>query len=83
MIGGAIEVHKAIGPGLLGSAYRVCLVHELRLRGLSVKEEVELTLIYKGLSLNAGYRMDLVVEDRLVVELKAVEKCFLFMMHKY
>jgi len=74
VIGGAIEVHKAIGPGLLESAYRVCLVHELRLRGLSVKEEVELPVVYKGLNLNVGYRIDVVVEEKLIVELKAVEK---------
>jgi GxxExxY protein len=74
IIGAAIEVHRHLGPGLLESAYRRCLIHELRLREVGVVPEVLLDLEYKGLTIPASYRIDLLVADRIVVELKAVER---------
>jgi GxxExxY protein len=74
VIGSAIEVHRALGPGLLESAYVECLCRELSLRGLSFVRELPLPLEYKGIRLDCGYRIDLLVADRLVVEVKAVEK---------
>ena len=73
IIGAAIEVHRHLGPGLLESAYEECLCHELQLRGLSFRRQVNLPVIYKGVALDCGYKMDLVVEDRVVIELKCVE----------
>lgn len=74
IIGAAIEVHRHLGPGLLESAYRRCLVHELRLREVPVASEVSLDLEYKGLLVPASYRLDLLVADRVIVEVKAVDK---------
>jgi GxxExxY protein len=62
-----------LGPGLLESAYRRCLEYELKLRGIPFRSEVELPVIYKGMRLDCGYRMDLVIEEKTIVELKAVE----------
>jgi GxxExxY protein len=73
IIGAAIEVHKALGPGLLESAYLRCLCHEIGLRGLSYQIEKALPVIYKGVSLDCGYRLDLIVENLVVVEVKAIE----------
>ena len=73
VIGCAIEVHKELGPGLLESAYRKCLMRELELNNLAVAEEVPLSLHYKGVEIDQGYRIDLLVEDELVLELKTVE----------
>ena len=73
IIGVAIEVHRHLGPGLLESAYRRCLVHELRLRDVPVASEVSLDLEYKGLLVPASYRIDLLVADRVIVEVKAVD----------
>ena len=73
IIGAAIEVHKALGPGLLESAYEACLAFEINDRGLNVKTQVPLPVIYKGVQLDCGYRLDLLVEDQVIVELKAVE----------
>ncbi len=73
VIGAAIEVHRQLGPGLLESAYEVCLSHELRSLGVSHRRQVELPVQYKGIALNAGYRIDLLVEDLVIVELKSVE----------
>ncbi len=73
IIGGAIEVHKHLGPGLLESVYRDCLRHELGLRGLAVEKEVALPLGYKGIEISSGYRVDLMVQQRVIVELKAVD----------
>ena len=73
-IGAAIEVHRAIGPGLLESAYQECLCVELGLRNLRFVSQLELPVEYKGLRVDAGYRLDLVVADSVVVELKAVER---------
>lgn len=73
IIGAAIEVHKRLGPGLLESAYEECLLHELRTRNLSVERQKGLPVIYKEVKLDCGYRLDLLVEGRVVVELKSVE----------
>lgn len=74
VINAAMEVHSCLGPGLLESAYRSCLVHELRLRRLRVEVEVPLPVHYKEMRLDIAYRMDLVVERALVVEIKAVTR---------
>lgn len=74
IIGGAIAVHKALGPGLLESAYEACLVYELRQRGLKVERQKELPIIYGEVKLDCGYRLDLFVEGLVIVELKAVER---------
>ena len=74
IIGAAIEVHSALGPGLLESAYQECLLFELNERGLKVKKEVPMPVVYKSITLEHGYRMDLLVEDRVVLELKSVEE---------
>ena len=71
VIGAAIEVHKALGPGLLESAYDECLCHELELRSIPYERQKELQIEYKGSKLDCGYRLDLLVEDKLVLELKA------------
>ena len=73
IIGCAIEVHKTLGPGLLESAYSECLFYELRKSGLKVEKEKPLPLVYKEVKLDVGYRLDLIVEDKVIVELKAVE----------
>jgi len=74
IIGAAIEVHKALGPGLLESAYEACLCHELHLRGLLFKRQQPLPVRYKGVELDCGYVLDIVVDDKVVLELKAVEE---------
>jgi len=73
IIGAAIEVHKALGPGLLESAYEECLAHELRLREVVFERQRALPAVYKGVHLDCGYRLDFLVEQSVVVELKAVE----------
>jgi len=73
IIGAAIRVHKELGPGLLESAYRECLYYELKQMGLNVEKEKPLPLIYHEVKLEIGYRVDLLVERKVVVELKAVE----------
>ena len=74
VIGAAIEVHRHLGPGLLESAYEECLCWELRHQSIGVRRQVLLPLIYKEVTLDIGYRLDLVVEDQLIVELKTVER---------
>lgn len=74
IIGCAIKVHRALGPGLLGSAYEICLAHELSKEGLRVERQVTLPVVYDGIRLDAGYQLDIVVEDELILELKAVEQ---------
>jgi len=69
----AYKVHSALGPGLLESAYRTCLAYELRKKGLKVEEEKPVPIIYEEVKLECGYRMDLLVEDAVVVELKTVD----------
>ncbi len=73
IIGAAIEVHRALGPGLLESAYEECLCRELSLRGIDFERQRELPIEYKGLRLDCGYRIDLLVAGMVIVELKAVE----------
>lgn len=73
VIGAAIEVHKALGPGLLESAYEECLSHELGLSRMRFERQKPLPVEYKGVKLDCGYRLDLVVENQLIVELKACE----------
>jgi len=73
IIGAAIEVHRELGPGLLESVYGVCLGHELQLRGIQFQREVPLSARYKGLNLDCGYRIDLLVESSVLLELKSVE----------
>jgi len=74
IIGAAMKVHSALGPGLLESAYEACLAHELRKAGFDVKTQVELPVIYDGIRVELGYRIDMVVNDTVIVELKCVEK---------
>ena len=73
VIGAAIEVHKTLGPGLLESTYEECLCHELLLRKLPFKRQVALPIKYKGVDLDCGYRLDVVVAKELIIELKACE----------
>jgi GxxExxY protein len=72
IIGAAIEVHKVLGPGLLESAYEECLCHELHQRGLNFERQYPLPVIYKEVRLDCGYRLDILVEKKVVVEIKAV-----------
>lgn len=71
VLGAAIEVHKHLGPGLLESTYEACLCHELEIRGLSFQRQLQLPLDYKGLRVDAAFRLDLVVEGKIIVELKS------------
>ena len=73
VIGAAMRVHTALGPGLLESAYRACLLHELRKQGLRVASEVGLPVVYEGERIDLGYRIDLIVADCVIVEIKCVE----------
>ncbi|MBL7929232.1 MAG: GxxExxY protein [Bacteroidia bacterium] len=73
IIGCAIEVHKHLGPGLLESAYEECLYYELINNGLDVKKQLALPLVYKEIKLDAGYRIDLLVENKVIVEIKSVD----------
>jgi GxxExxY protein len=73
IIGAAIEVHRALGPGLLESAYEECLCRELHLRELAFQRQVSLPVEYKSVKLDCGYRLDLVVQDAVILELKCVE----------
>lgn len=74
VIGAAIEVHKALGPGLLEAIYEEALSHELELRELPFEAQVQIPVNYKGKNLSLNYRADVIVDDRVIVELKAVEK---------
>lgn len=74
IIGAAIDVHRYLGPGLLESAYEECMHIELSERGLQVERQRELPILYKGRRLNAGYRIDLLVNEEVIVELKSVQK---------
>jgi len=73
VIGSAITIHRALGPGLLESAYKECLFYELISKGLYVEKEKPLPLIYKEIKMDCGYRLDLLVENKIIVEVKAVE----------
>ncbi len=74
IIGAAIKVHTALGPGLLESAYQECLAYELKELGLKVEKEKPIALIYKDIVMDCGFRVDLFVEDKIILELKSVEK---------
>ena len=74
VIGCAIEVHRVLGPGLLESTYQQCLARELHLNGIAFKLEHPLPVEYKGVKLDCGYRIDILAENRLIIELKAVEE---------
>jgi len=74
IIGCAIEVHRFLGPGLLESTYQQCLARELHLNGIAFKLEHPLPVEYKGIKLDCGYRIDILVENRLIIELKAVDE---------
>ena len=73
IIGGAITVHKQLGPGLLESAYQECLYYELKIHGLHVVKEKPMPIVYKEVKLDHGYRIDLLVENKVVIEIKTVE----------
>jgi GxxExxY protein len=73
IIGGAIEVHRALGPGLLESAYEACLAFELKKRGLRIEQQKPLPLVYEQVKLECGYRIDLLVEGAVVIEVKSVD----------
>lgn len=74
VIGCAIEVHRTLGPGLLESTYQQCLAHELNLRGIAFRLQWPISIEYKGIRLDCGYRVDILVEDTLILELKCVEQ---------
>ena len=69
----AIEVHKILGPGLLENTYKQCLAHELKLNNIKFEVEKELPIIYKKIKLELGYRIDLIIEDKIIIELKSIE----------
>ena len=73
IIGAAIEVHKQLGPGLLESTYETCLTYELKQMGLDVKQQQALPVVYKEVKLDAGYRIDLLIENKVIIEIKSVE----------
>jgi GxxExxY protein len=73
IIGAAIEVHKTLGPGLLESVYEQCLCRELETRGLAYETQIPLAVSYKGIQIDCGYRLDILVEEKVVVEIKSVE----------
>ena len=74
VIGCAMEVHRVLGPGLLESAYQRCLAHEFDVQNITFKAELPIPVSYKGIDLDCGYRLDFLVEDSIVLELKSVEK---------
>lgn len=74
IIGAALEVHRQLGPGLLESTYESCLNHELALRGATTRRQLSLPVTYKSVHLDVGYRVDLLVDDTVIVELKTVER---------
>lgn len=73
VIGAAIEVHRQLGPGLLESTYEICLTYELKQMGLEFKQQLALPVVYKEVKLNAGYRIDLLIENKVIVEIKSVD----------
>jgi GxxExxY protein len=81
IIGAAIEVHRELGPGLLESAYEECFCHELHLRGVSFQRQVDIPIAYKGLKLDCGYRLDMIVEDSVVVDSSQSNKFCRFIRH--
>lgn len=81
IIGAAIEVHRTLRPGLLESAYQAALAYELDQRGYKVEQQKPLPMLYKEIKLDAGYRLDFLVNDKVVLESKLPTRSFLFMMH--
>jgi GxxExxY protein len=73
IVDAGLKVHRALGPGLLESAYEHCLAHELHARGVSLARQVTLPIIYEGATLDAGYRLDMVIENSIIIEIKAVD----------
>jgi GxxExxY protein len=73
IIGSAIEVHKYLGPGLLESAYEECLAYELQLKGYKIERQKPVPIIYKEVKLDYGYRIDILVDDQVIIELKSIE----------
>ncbi len=73
IIGAAIAIHRELGPGLLESTYEICLAYELKELGLDVKQQQALPVVYKNVKLNAGYRIDLLIESKVIVEIKSLE----------
>jgi GxxExxY protein len=73
IIGAAIDVHRALGPGLLESAYQACLAYELIERGRKVEQQKPLPIVYKSVQLDAGYRLDLLIDDKVIVEIKSID----------
>ena len=74
VVGASIDVHRELGPGLLESVYETALVYELTKRRLSVKRQLSIPILYKGIELKEGFKADIIVEDRVILELKSVEK---------
>ncbi len=74
IIGAAINVHRVLGPGLLESAYEACMVYELAQAGLKVEQQKPLPIVYRGVKLECGYRMDLMIDNEVIVEIKSIEK---------
>ena len=74
IIGVAIELHKSLGPGLLESAYENALVYDLRIKGFDVKQQVAMPFVYKEVKLDVGYRIDLIVENKVLIEIKSIEE---------
>jgi GxxExxY protein len=72
VIGAAIDVHRELGPGLLESVYEICLIHELNQLGLKFESQVSVPVNYKGIKLDAGFRLDMLVDNRVIIELKSV-----------
>ena len=72
IIGSAIEVHRALGPGLLESAYEICLIHELQQAGMQIEHQKPLPIVYKNITLDCGYRLDVVVEKKVIIEIKSI-----------
>lgn len=74
IVDASVKVHRSLAPGLLESAYQKCLEHELKKRGLKVECEIPCTLNYEGLKVDAGYRLDMLIEDQIIIENKTVER---------
>lgn len=83
IIAAALEVHRHLGPGLLESAYEECLCYEFEIRGISYTRQKQLPVIYKEKILDCGYRLDVVVNNDILLELKSVKNFFLSMMHNF
>jgi GxxExxY protein len=74
LIAAAIEVHRALGPGLLESSYQICMAHECTLRKIPFEQQVPIKIAYKGIDLDGGYRIDFIIEKKVILELKAIEE---------